>query len=159
MDGSADGMTKKAIKEAFADVESDQFAARIGVASKFTTLVKGLKEELSIQVLLDLKTAEEVGLISERLRGLCGKEIDRRYANPWDFAITGYLWILWVKDFELAKAAADMVARTQNLWWGKFLADYLINLEANRVPQIPGRRPENACSVDAGHHQVNETLG
>ncbi len=134
-------MTKNKLKGIFAAIESNEFAVTIGVASRFSTLVRGLKQEQSVQALLDVMQPKEIKAVTKRLLTLCGKRIDGRYSNPWDFAITTYLWILWVKDVEMAKCLAKTVAATDNLWWGKYLADYLLNLPIITVRLSQQTRP------------------
>jgi hypothetical protein len=122
-------MTKEALKGLFEIVEGNEFAAKIGVASRFSAFEAGIKAEPAIQALLGLVAPQETNAVAKRLLVLCRRKIDDRYANPWDFAITSYLWILSNKEMELAKVA-EVVAETPNLWWGKYLSDYLIDLQA-----------------------------
>jgi hypothetical protein len=122
-------MNKTTLKGLFEIIESDEFAAKIGVASRFSTLEDGLKEHPAIQFLLKSMAHRDIEAVTERLLSLCCIKVDDRYTHPWDLAITSYLWILWKKQVDLSKID-EVIAQTDSLWWGRYLADYLRNLRA-----------------------------
>lgn len=130
---------KISLEKSFEAIESDTFSAKVGVASSFPTLIDGLTEEPAVTALLETSTPEELEAIFARLLLLSQREIDSRYLNPWDFAITTYLWILWQKDMQVAQVAAAIIASVRNLWWGMYLAHHILHSSVSETDVDLGR--------------------
>lgn len=135
-------MKNEALQRLFETIESHEFASKVGVASRFSTLEEMFRGESATQALLHLTARQKISALDKRLRVLCSKQIDERYTNPWDFAITAYLWILWMEEAEL-EGVLKVVAQTGNLWWGKYLSDYLTSLQAEFMITCSRRTPSS----------------
>jgi hypothetical protein len=110
------------IDDAFRDIESFAFrfsANQAGDVSSFRRLV--LNEPV-VTGLLDRLTDNDSSQIVQRIHVLCNLAIDDRYEHPDDSAIATYLVILDQIGSTHAVTAADIVSKTQQLWWARKIA-------------------------------------
>jgi hypothetical protein len=72
------------------------------------------------------QSLEGVADVLERIRMLCGRNIDARYESPYDAALMAMLLVLSSVDAEAARSAAMMILAAPQLWWAKHLAQDVI---------------------------------
>lgn len=108
------------------EIESNEFAVRLGVASNFRTFLRAAQQEEAVwRVLRELYSQGGrlvLSQILQRVLELSNEQVDFRYENPWDTALTVYLWLLSLKDSEAAETAASAVSRALNCWWATKIA-------------------------------------
>lgn len=115
------------LKEATQEIESHEFVARVNVASDFRTFLRAVAEQKVIHVLSqELAASENRQYVLNRVLELSRRKVDLRYENPWDTALTAYVWLLNVKDWDLAKIAAEAAARAPQCWWATKMAHHIL---------------------------------
>lgn len=109
----------------FNQLESNETAARHGVASGLRQFLASLSADSAVRSLIarTRKEPEQAGVVFKRLTRLAEEEIDPRYEHPSDTAMAAYLIILNGTDESLYRTAAEVVAGAQNIWWAKKLVD------------------------------------
>jgi hypothetical protein len=116
------------LAEAITAIETHEFAARLGAASDWASLLTALESaEPVVDLLRDTSNARRV---AERVIDLAAREIDPRYEHPLDAALTAYLVALSRMDRDLAELAATVVLRIPQLWWASKVARQTL-LETN----------------------------
>jgi len=114
-------------EEAQREIESDSMAIRLNVASGFKSFLRAIQGERAVcelRKMLETKAAQE-NLLS-RLIELSRQRIDRRYENPWDTALTIYLWLISSVDQNLSDLSAEIVAQAPQCWWAQKLSNQLL---------------------------------
>jgi len=108
-----------------AEIESESFAVRLGVASDLPVFIAGAlaepaTREITVAANLDYE-------ITGRLGHLTSLQFDPRFVNPKDTALAVYLLIL--KQRGSAGLARRHALRTRNgagLWWARRMADWIL---------------------------------
>jgi len=99
-------------------IESHEFAADLSLASDYKIYLRILKEHKAVQDLLKaFGYNKNKSKLIQRIIELSELVIDNRYENPWDVALSAYLWVLSQKDMKLAQVAAEVAAKVPNCWW------------------------------------------
>jgi hypothetical protein len=121
------------IKELMLKIESDEFAAILNVASSFPVFLRVTDNEQVTKELIKqlLEYPENIWLVLKRSVELSQKEIELEYENPWDTALTVYLWVLSLTKLEAAQTAAAFVRQAKNGWWSTKFADSLLQNDKN----------------------------
>jgi len=135
------------LAEAITSIESNEFAARVGVASDWNNLVAALENaDAVVDVLRDPSNARR---IAERVVDLASREVDPRYENPLDFALTAYIVVLSRLDRSLAELAAAVVLRIPQLWWASKVArQTLLEAKTASTAAIHNVAPERPVVSD-----------
>ena len=108
------------LREAISTVESHEFAARVGVASDWATLIAAIESERAVcDICGDPSNARRV---AERVLDITRVQVDPRYEHPLDMALAAYLIVLEKLDRDLAQLVAASMLRIPQLWWGSKLA-------------------------------------
>jgi hypothetical protein len=106
--------------EAVREIESHNLAARLNVASDLKSFLRAAKEQEAIRIILrELDSQEKRQQILLRTIELSRQKIDPRYENQWDTALTLYVWLISLKDLELAKIVAEVAMQAPQCWWAK----------------------------------------
>lgn len=114
--------------EAMREIESHAFIARLGIASDFNSLLRAMKLEPSVQTISDeLESRDKQDQVLSKILSLVRQRTDIRYENPWDIALTVYLWLLSSKGLSAARVAAQVIAEAQQCWWAKELAGKVLS--------------------------------
>jgi len=114
-------------QEAQRQIESDSMAIRLNVASGLKTFMRAIQGERAVYELRQMLVAKETQEhVLSRLIELSGQRIDRRYENPWDTALTIYLWLISSVDQNLLALSADIVAQAPQCWWAQKLSRQLL---------------------------------
>lgn len=115
------------LSDAFSEIESTVFVAFTNVASDFPTFIRAARQFEGVQVLLNRLEDEEVReAILDRIWELSDAPVDQSYENPWDAPLAVYLWILDLKDPELALVAAEAASDAPQTWWAGKLAHVIL---------------------------------
>ena len=110
-------------------IESPEFAARVNVASDFQTFLREASEQEAVSSLRRELASDDIRRrLCDRICQLARQQIDLRYENPNDTALTLYLWLLSLKEPQRAKrAAAVVVAHARQCWWATKVAYRLLH--------------------------------
>jgi hypothetical protein len=121
------------LEQAVNMIESHEFAVRAGLASDLRTFFDAVRQEKSVQYLLSQGTQEQdvVRQLLDRINDLAHRSIDIRYSNPWDAALTAYLWIIHLLDDEWVSLAAKSILQSANTWWAARYAESILSKTAS----------------------------
>ena len=115
------------LKALFQKIESNEFAAYLGAASDLKTFFRAAKQEGTIYVLLEmLDSFDRLQEVFFRLHDLSQDEVDPRYENRWDTALSVYVWVLSLKDRSLGKLAAGITLQAAQLGWAEEIAHQIL---------------------------------
>ena len=115
------------IIENMKEIESHSFAARLNMASNFSGVLQIAQKEVCVQSLLqELKQSIALDQLLRRIEVLTRQRIDPRYENPWDTALTVYLWTTSLINPEKAKIAAYQVDQLPRCWWAREICSHLL---------------------------------
>lgn len=105
------------------NLESEEFSARLGVASSLDTLQRALLMEPTFKTLL-AATEDTAGQLAafRRLISLAQTETDRRYLNPYDVAVAAHLFALYQHRSPYLRAAIQVVELEPDFWWAQKMA-------------------------------------
>lgn len=107
---------KKIMKE----IESHNFAAYLNVVGNFENFINTIKKlELVWMLLEELNSEKKVQKLAKRVLDISGQKIDPKYENPKDIALSIYIWLISLKDLELAKMIAKTAIQIPQSWWTK----------------------------------------
>ena len=114
-------------QEAQREIESGSMVIRLNVASGLKTFLRAIQGERAVCELRQMLIVKEMQeQVLSRLIELSRQRIDRRYENPWDTALTIYLWLISSVDRDLLDLAADIVAQAPQCWWAQKLSTQLL---------------------------------
>lgn len=114
-------------QEAQREIESSSMATRLNVASGLKTFLRAIQGERAVCELRQMLIVKEMQeQVLSRLIELSRQRIDRRYENPWDTALTIYLWLISLVDQNLLDLAANIVAQAPQCWWAQKLSSQLL---------------------------------
>ena len=115
------------LTDAMARIESLEFDVLVNVASDFQTFLLAAQQEEAVWFLYRaLKKQENCRRLLSRIMVIRDRDIDERYVNPGDTALTVYLWGIHLHDWELAKLAAVIVLEARQCWWARRLAQHIL---------------------------------
>lgn len=121
----------------FDQIESNETAARVNVASGFKLFVRALT---SLPPYLRLQSLSEKRENSQemltRILKLTEVRIDTKFGNPFDTSLAVYLLILRSTYPDLALIGAEAVSRTQNCWWASRVAEEIYAGEMTKTDQV-----------------------
>ncbi len=125
------------IEQAMNEIESLELCARVNIASGYRIFLQLIQEEESVRILLrELNSREQMSkilqMVLNRISDILQKQSDPRYENPSDTAIAIYLWVISVKDLNLAKAAAAFVDQAPRCWWAAKVSHEVLSNEPFR---------------------------
>ncbi len=148
------------IKEHMLKIESDEFAAILNVASSFPVFIRAAyHEEVIKQLIKQLELPENIWLVLKRAVELSQKEIDLQYENPWDTALTVYLWVLSLTKLEAAQTAAAFVRQAKNGWWStKFVNSLLQNAPPQHVRKFDRFKVKFKYNQEISAKQIKSEL-
>jgi hypothetical protein len=108
----------------FNEIESTSFAVRYSVASGFSTVKNGLKDDEILAALIKEieHSPEKQQLVLERLIKLITENDNPTHRNRYDETLTGYLFVLSRTDEQRTQKAVNLILQTPNLWWARRLA-------------------------------------
>ncbi len=132
------------IDEIIREIESPEFRYFGDIASGERIFVRLLAESKAFADLKDaLKSPANEAAVLRRIAYLAEAEVDARYENPWDVAITAYVVAMIHTNSTLGRLAMVAARRAQNSWWLTHVVS-----EAKVLPvsvQRIGKQP--ACST------------
>ena len=101
------------------EIESLEFDVRLNVVSSYRLFLTAAQQEPAVKALYQaMQSSEEVtGEVFGRVCQLSTMEIDTRYGNSKDAALTVLLWLLWLTEKAYAEVAAHYVAGAGNCWY------------------------------------------
>jgi hypothetical protein len=116
------------IKGTMKKIESNEFSTLLNVTSSFKGFLRAAYEEQATQDLIKelIDAPVNTWLVLQRVTELSRQEIDTNYENPWDTALTIYVWALSLIDLEIAQTAAAFVLNAENCWWATRFANSIL---------------------------------
>jgi len=114
------------LPETMAAIEQDEFAAEMNLAAGTNAFRRAIREHELFNRLSEL-ARENPSEVAERIETISRGEVDERYENPFDTALSAYLMVLWdVAPPEITSRIAQAVLRTPRTWWASGLARELL---------------------------------
>jgi len=114
------------LAETMAMIEQDEFAAQMNLAAGTTAFRRAIREHELFHRLSEC-AKENPSALTERIEMISHIEIDERYENHFDTALSAYLLALSdVDDPEVASEASQSVLRTPKIWWASGIARDLL---------------------------------
>lgn len=108
-------------------IESPGFAAATGVASDLDTMLRAANAAAVQTVARAMRSSPRNQLlVMQRALALVHRDCDLRYQNPYDAAITVYLWLLSLISPTLAEVVSASTLGLRNGWWAPRLARRLL---------------------------------
>ncbi len=123
-------------------IEGHRFSAVVNVASDLNHFLQALASTPEFRKLLVLLSArDDRARVLERLLEVAARAVEPAYENPWDAALTAYLYLIWRTDKRQALIAANRVLSCANCWWSEKLAQELVasapwNASQNNIYQL-----------------------
>jgi hypothetical protein len=115
-------------RKALNEIESLEFDVRLNVVSSYRLFLTAAQQEPAVKALYQaMQSSEEV--TEEVLGRVCEvstMEIDTRYGNSQDAALTVLLWLLWLTEKDYAEVAAHYVAGAGNCWYAWRMAQPIL---------------------------------
>src|SRR6516165_5266378 len=106
--------------ELFEAIEDPRFSAAVNVASDLSHFLQALASTPEFRKLLGLLSAPDArARVMDRLLKVVAREIEPAYENPWDTALTAYLYLIWRTDEGQALVAANGILFCANCWWSR----------------------------------------
>jgi hypothetical protein len=114
------------LAETMAMIEQDEFAAEMNLASGTTAFRRAILGHELFHSLSEL-AKENPSEVAERIEAISHIEVDERYENRFDTALSVYLMVLSdVAKPEVASKASQAVLRTPKIWWASGVARELL---------------------------------
>lgn len=106
------------MQDAIWEIESHEFASRLNVASNMETFLRIAEEQDVVRAVFQgLDSPAEQGRLFQRTLELSRSSTDLRYENQWDVALAIYLWLVNLKNPNLAMLMAGIIASVPQCWW------------------------------------------
>ena len=144
-------------EEAIQDIESHEFAAKLGLASDFKTFTRIAASQISVKELFkQLEKPEIEDRLYNRAVDLSQRSIDPRYENSLDKALTIYLWVTDLRNPHLALLMAEHIIHAPQCWWAHMLSKHLRRIRplremseaANQIKSIGPVSPYEVETID-----------
>lgn len=118
------------------EIKSLAFDVRLNMASGFRLFLEAASEEQAVQELLSvLRESSEAGEeVLGQLNDLASLNVDSRYQNPHDTALTVLLWLIYFAAPKYQAYAAGLVLRAPQCWYAERLARSILN----PIPNLSG---------------------
>jgi hypothetical protein len=114
------------LAETMGTIEQDEFAAEMNLASGTTAFRRAIRGHELFHRLSEL-VKENPSEVAERIEAISHIEVDERYENRFDTALSAYLMVLSdVAKPELAAKSSQAVLRTPKIWWASGIARELL---------------------------------
>lgn len=115
------------LETVFADIESNEFAARVSIASSlsiFKDALHGQESYRDLVVALSSESKRQTNskIILNRLNQLLRLSTDYQYENPNDIALATYTYALAESNSSWANVAASLVVQAHRTWWFNAIA-------------------------------------
>jgi hypothetical protein len=115
---------------ALREIESTELNVRINVVTDLQNFLRSVNaEEAVITLFRYLDQVDNQKELINHVVNLVRGKTDPRYENPYDVALAIYLWLLSLKNFEIANLAAQIIAELPRAWWATRLAFKILNGE------------------------------
>jgi hypothetical protein len=115
-------------EEAMGAIESPQFCAYVNIASDFRTFMRVMPTRPGVKDLLAAMASPEIlGQVFEKVLTLAEMQAEEGYEHPADSPMAAYLWLLSMKDHNLAEIAAEIVLGCERCWWARKVAESIRN--------------------------------
>ena len=120
--------TESEFVAALNEIESQQFDIHLSVVSDFHSFLKLASQEQAVRLLLIamISSEEFAERAVKRLLELSALDIDLRYQNPHDTALTVLLWLTFYGNSGYVYMAADAVQRVPQTWNARKLARQIL---------------------------------
>jgi hypothetical protein len=140
--------------ELFRAIENMEFAARTRIASTLGVLLVVIRRQPETKKLIgELRRSISLqSAVLRRLITLVSLEIDHRYQNPLDSALSAYLCCLNEINPSIARIGATIVLRARNTFWAPLVVDEILR----NAPTAASNSEEAAFLVRA---ETRKTLG
>ena len=127
------------IREIFYKIESHDTSAQLNLAPNLRHLfLYAEKLECAQKLKKIINDPEIMTATLVRILSLSNEDIDIRYENPYDTAITIYLWALFLQSEIAGKIAANDVARLRQGWWAPRYAQQVLKETVFYTPTPTG---------------------
>ncbi len=114
------------LAETMAVIERDEFAAEMNLAAGTAAFRRAIRGHELFRSLSQL-AKEDLSEVAGRIEAISRIEVDERYENRFDTALSAYLMVLSdVAEPEVASKAAQSVLRTPKIWWASGIARELL---------------------------------
>ena len=114
------------LAETMATIEQYEFAAEMNLASGTTAFRQAIRGHELFHRLSEL-AKENPSEVAERIEAISRIDVDERYENRFDTALSAYLMVLSdVAEPEVASKASQAVLRTPKIWWASGVARELL---------------------------------
>jgi hypothetical protein len=119
------------LKASFAAIESPDFAARVNMASTRSVFVSILTSDDAYLKLIRKIREDERGIAAtiERIKILASAVIDPQYENPYDAALSAYMWAVHTIDPDFERVAAERTSKAPKLWWAFRISAMLLKTD------------------------------
>lgn len=115
------------LKEIFHRIESHDTSAQLNLAPNQRHLFLYAEKFECVQELKNLLNDPKIMTATLiRLVSLSNEDIDIRYENPYDTAITIYLWTLFLQSELVGKVAAAFAMKLSQGWWAPKYAQQVL---------------------------------
>ena len=114
------------LAETMAVIEQDEFAAEMNLAAGTKAFRLAIRDHALFHRLSEL-AKENPCKVAERIEAISHVEVDERYENRFDTALSAYLMVLSdTAEPEIASRASQIVLRTPKVWWASGIARELL---------------------------------
>lgn len=143
------------LQDAFIEIESGEFDARVNVVSGMGRFFKAARQEPAV---IDLfrelgSSGSSCEDVLGRIHDLSNLSVDSRYENPKDSAIAILLWSLTYAQPDYAVLAAHYADRASQTWYTKKMAHALIE----PIPNSSGDYRIDESDSNLENPATNET--
>ncbi len=115
------------LKEIYHKIESHDTSGQLNLAPNLRHFFLYAEKLVCVQELRNLPNdPETITATLMRILSLVNEDIDIRYENPYDTAITIYLWDLFLRSEIVGKIAADYATRVRQGWWAPRYAQHVL---------------------------------
>jgi hypothetical protein len=115
------------LKDLFTEIESNDFSAQLNVVSGLRSFLHATSKAGAVDRLLNaMQEREHCNLVLNRILELSKIQPDPRYENPRDVALAVYLWLLKIKNRDLAEIGAETISRVPQCWWARYISQGIL---------------------------------
>jgi hypothetical protein len=115
------------LDDALRDIVSEDFAARLAIASDLRLFLRIASKQGSVKTVLQAMNSDDNrGRVLVQLLHLLRLDVDYRYESPWDTAIAVLLWIVARGAPQFRVLAAQAALCASQCWWAPMIAEELL---------------------------------